>query len=88
MTWTTGINPIEFADSFYPNPASEFIIIQSANNSLASMEIMDLNGKILLRKDFISDNEVVDVTSLENGIYLVRTYNEGYSIITKLLVCR
>jgi PKD repeat protein len=88
MTWTTGINTIEFTDSFYPNPASEFIIIQSTNNSLASLEIIDLNGKILLRKDFLSDNEVVDVTSLENGIYLVRTYHQGYSRITKLLICR
>lgn len=88
MTWTTGIIPIEFADSFYPNPASEFIIIQSTNNSLTSLEILDLNGKILLRKDFLSDNEVVDVTSLENGIYFVRTYHQGYSRITKLLICR
>ena len=55
----------------YPNPASDKINIQHGNNSLAdiAIEIMDVSGRVLLRKK--GENKI-DIRSLKRGIYLIQ----------------
>ncbi|MDI9257897.1 VPS10 domain-containing protein [Flavobacterium sedimenticola] len=53
-----------------PNPAREFITVVSNSDSLVStLSIYDMSGKKI--KD-ISNQQHIDISSLENGIYLIK----------------
>ena len=53
----------------YPNPSSDHITIQNANG-FQNLEILDLNGKILIS----SLHPSVQLSALTNGTYFVRCY--------------
>lgn len=59
----------------YPNPAKNQISINSWNKSITfqeNLKIFDLNGRELMRFDDIQSDVVMDVNTLETGIYLVQ----------------
>ena len=53
----------------YPNPSSDQITIQNAND-FQNLEILDLNGKILIS----SIHPIVQLATLSSGTYLVRCH--------------
>jgi uncharacterized repeat protein (TIGR01451 family) len=65
--------------SFYPNPSENTIVI----NTLQSTEIKIINmlGEIIIENP-VQDKSVIDISSLANGIYYIKT-KEGF--ITKLI---
>jgi hypothetical protein len=65
------VNTIENRSiSLYPNPATNFITIQSQNNQFIVFEIRDISGMIL-KKGAIQDNSI-NVSDFDQGIYFVR----------------
>ncbi|MES2780155.1 MAG: multicopper oxidase domain-containing protein [Bacteroidota bacterium] len=55
----------------YPNPTSDFVTLNLPDgNMLADVRIMDVQGKVVLQKNAVSNN-TIDITSLSNGQYLV-----------------
>jgi hypothetical protein len=58
----------------YPNPAENTINIESGNSGQLTMT--DLQGRIVLQKDF-DGNEMLDVTSIEQGRYFVSLRTEN-----------
>ncbi len=76
-------NNFEISDfEIAPNPANDFVKILS-NEKIESFEILDLQGKIVL-KDKISNN-LVDVSQLSKGIYLIKIKSNDKSGIRKLI---
>ncbi len=76
-------NDFEFTDfEIAPNPANDFVKILS-NEKIESFEILDLQWKIVL-KDKISNN-LVDVSQLSKGIYLIKIKSNDKSGIRKLI---
>lgn len=65
----------------YPNPTSgEFSIQASEAEGFFSVEITDLNGRIVSTlKNYISGNEIksIDLSLSENGVYFVKIYNNS-----------
>ena len=64
----------------YPNPASDFIILDmnaSAMNS--SIEIFDAYGKQVM--SVIYSGEDIDISSLTAGVYFVKTPSHSYKFI-------
>ncbi len=57
----------------FPNPASEFLKIQ--NENVVRIEIIDINGTILINQDIPADN--LDVSKLNSGIYLIKIYKNN-----------
>lgn len=73
--------------SVYPNPASDFIIIDSKiNDDNAQIIIKDLTGKSVARKPISSIKEIISIDNLVNGLYLISLMSNNIEIYTEKLV--
>jgi hypothetical protein len=83
----TGKNDLKLNNdqlSVYPNPASVQFIIETTNTEKQTMQLFDLNGKLVLTES-MTGKAIIDVSNLNDGVYnLTLTSNEG--IINKKLV--
>jgi uncharacterized repeat protein (TIGR01451 family) len=85
-TWTTefvpflGVNAFD-SDTFeyYPNPTSDVVnfSLKNTSTSIDSIEVMDILGKTLLSKTINFYQASIDMSSLANGIYLVKISANG-----------
>lgn len=64
----------------YPNPVDNVLIIRSEYP--VDLTILDANGKLRLAAPNITGLQLVNVESLEKGIYLLRTYNRILNTLT------
>lgn len=79
----------------YPNPAKNNFSIQFPKNSASDLEITIVNtsGQVV-KKQIISKNELInneksiDVSNLNNGIYLVQLYSNSYTKAFKLAISK
>lgn len=71
----------------YPNPANDYFTLEFENSKLIDKEfvysIFDMNGKVLIKQKIQDKN--VDVSFLQNGIYLLTVEVDG-SIVRKSFV--
>ncbi|MBL0135205.1 MAG: T9SS type A sorting domain-containing protein [Chitinophagaceae bacterium] len=58
---------------FYPNPVDNVLIVRSENP--VDIVIIDGNGKTRISQNQLSGLQMINVSSLEKGIYLIRVYN-------------
>ncbi len=81
--------------SIFPNPAKNNFSIQFPNTIDSDLEltIINTNGQVV-KKQFIAINEIInneksiDITNLNNGIYLVQLYSNSYSKAIKLAISK
>jgi len=67
-----------------PNPASEYIYIQNkANNN--KIEVLSLEGKILITTRIIDNQEKIDIKNLNSGIYLLRLKEPYWYVYSKFI---
>jgi subtilisin-like proprotein convertase family protein len=74
--------------SVYPNPASDVINIDFINSSNASIQLIDLNGR-LVREISKKDNNStfsLDVNDLNTGIYFIRVNQNGSESVKKVII--
>lgn len=70
--------------TIYPNPAKNILNVKGENfSNSTAFEIRDLNGRIVKR---FTSEEQVDISTVNNGIYLVSRVEKGQVIQTKKLV--
>ncbi len=69
----------------WPNPANNFLNVASDNNTIDYITIMDLSGKILMRKSVGDNNISLDVSPLSNGTYLLETVSNGEISVMKFV---
>ncbi|MFD2561331.1 T9SS type A sorting domain-containing protein [Aquimarina rubra] len=69
--------------SFFPNPTKNVININSKNDLISSIEVLDATGKILVQKK--NNLDVVDLSNLSTGLYYMNVYGES-ARITKTVV--
>ena len=70
----------EIAFSVYPNPASDYIIIKSANNEYlnsCTIDIYDIYGRNVGIKHVLSVNGKINVSHLQAGYYIVKILQEN-----------
>lgn len=93
FVWKNFSNIVETADfigetseevlSVFPNPVSDFINISC--KSMKSLEIISIEGRIVMNTSVSSDNINLDVSDLPSGMYIVRiTTKQG--CLTKEIV--
>jgi GH35 family endo-1,4-beta-xylanase len=76
-----GVENIDFAA--YPNPFdSAFTLVSPLNSSL---KIYNLYGNVLLNKNVLSGNELIDLSGLPNGIYILMVQSGGLTKVSRLL---
>ena len=66
----------------YPNPTNGLVHIYGVED--ASISIYSINGKLINSNDLINENSV-DLSSLPNGIYLVKVQKHGAVLTKKFL---
>lgn len=89
---TTAIRTNKTVDfTIYPNPTNSVINIQFANSSSidknATIEVIDLVGKIILQQNVFFNNETksLDVSNLSKGIYMISIRSEGQNNVTSFI---
>ena len=63
----------------FPNPAIDYLNISDADNKIKSVELIDINGKILLS----TEEKNINVSLLASGIYTIRLALKDKVITTK-----
>lgn len=76
--------------TIYPNPVNNLLNIQLPNtvlNKPATIELVDLVGKIILQQEILLDNdiELLDVSNLTKGIYMINIKYEGQNNVSKFI---
>jgi len=62
-----------FDFKLFPNPASEFINVQSNSSTIYSIEIYNMNGVIVQKSNFNMQERInLSISELNSGIYLVK----------------
>lgn len=70
--------------SIYPNPVGEYLKIQNnLNTKINSIEIYDLNGKLI--KQVNSNLENINVSDISSGNYIVNINSEAGNKVLKLI---
>lgn len=83
----TSIEEVINTVSVYPNPATEYIIVEAQNHNNQFI-IRDLTGKAVLSTT-VSGQKTIDVSSLASGYYLYQMQNPTNDIITgKILISK
>ena len=83
----TGIDELDKTNStfiVYPNPAKDFIIIES-ENVISEISIFDLKGKEMMKQNVMS-GENISVSTLSKGLYFLQIKNESTIQIKKLII--
>ena len=57
----------------YPNPASEYLTIQSAAGPVGNVMIFDTQGKMVFEKRISGNSGSIDIRSFSPGVYAVRS---------------
>lgn len=68
----------------FPNPTTGVVNIEMKNIGSYSLDIYDYTGKIALQIDNMENNQM-DISNLERGIYYVELWNSNERIISKVL---
>jgi hypothetical protein len=77
-TWSLGTGPNIHTTqriSIYPNPVEDFMYY-SSEKAVDRIEVTDLSGKLVIAEPVGSGNKL-DVSMLDNGIFLVNFYRES-----------
>ncbi|MBL7923872.1 MAG: T9SS type A sorting domain-containing protein [Bacteroidia bacterium] len=75
---TTGLNETAGTRSlkFSPNPASDMLRIETPMSTDCVLEILNINGQLMLRKTLGTGQNPVSVGALEEGVYIIRLLND------------
>jgi uncharacterized surface protein with fasciclin (FAS1) repeats len=87
VSTTTSISKLdEIIFEIYPNPATDFIRINS-KMGVESLIIRDITGRVVTQMNNLSSSQRIDLNGFKSGMYLV-TMKNGNSVSTKKLIVR
>lgn len=69
---------------FFPNPVSERLFLQKLNG-IQKIQIIDLGGRIIAEYTDASESDMIDVSSLNPGTYILRIFTSENIFNRKLL---
>lgn len=86
-TDTNGIRRAEnVAFSLYPNPATSSVTIDANGMGQAQVNVIDLNGSIVISTTIDNEPLHIDLSTLARGAYFVRLTNQNGTSVRKLIV--
>lgn len=82
-----GINEEITQDKYkiYPTPTNDILNIQTIDTEIYNLKICDLYGRVLLEKS-MNQSSQIDISSLDQGFYMVLIDNGKYKISKKIIV--
>jgi len=85
------INPISVKNIdnhnvlIYPNPAKDYINI-SLKSEIGLLKILDISGKLIIKKQINSSETSINISNLKSGIYFIEMSSGKNDLIIKLIV--
>lgn len=80
-----GVNePLKSEIEIYPNPVSEFLMIDIKENS--KIKIYNLLGTLILEKQITSSENKIDLSNIQNGMYLINIDTHSKLKTMKIIV--
>ena len=84
--YSVGVSETEFRPTVkvFPNPSNSQISVRmSTNDKIKNIDVIDLTGKLVISTTFVS---TLDVSNLNNGLYVMRVTDEkNRQIITRFV---
>lgn len=74
--------------SFYPNPASDFLIFKNTELLSSDIQISDVSGRIVCTILKQNTSAVTDISTLQPGIYFIKAESHEKVSIQKLVVVK
>ncbi len=65
----------EFTVNVYPNPASNYISINSNSDQLLDIMVLDAKGQIILHKEKQNQHSIISLHELTKGVYILQISN-------------
>ena len=69
----------------YPMPVSDKLMINSKNNELTYLELVAVNGKVILKKEFIQTTSL-DISHIVKGIYFLNLKTVEGELTKKIII--
>ncbi|MEP5341826.1 MAG: T9SS type A sorting domain-containing protein [Algibacter sp.] len=69
--------------SLYPNPLSDVLNIDNADG--ATLEIYNVVGKLVLKKEIVGANQTIDLNNLKTGLYITKIKGNNKIITSKII---
>ena len=69
----------------YPNPTSNTLYIESEDATIDHIVVLDLTGKEILHQDILGNRGEINVSSLPNGVYMLKALCNGSFQISKFV---
>ena len=88
VTNTVGIQDFSLNNNFiniYPNPTTDLISIENKGNEKSILSIYNTTGELVLENQLTNEKNIVDVSSLSTGMYIVKIFSVHGTIQKKLL---
>ncbi|MGC4129353.1 MAG: T9SS type A sorting domain-containing protein [Bergeyella sp.] len=81
-----GVLQSNFSDdiSISPNPAKDFISVNSGNLKISSVQIFTTSGEIVTSRNGLSGGKI-DVSALPKGVYIMKINADGKSVSKKFI---
>ena len=71
----------------YPNPSNNGIFkITTTNQEIISLQVFDLSGRLIIKKSDISNNDVINLSQYQKGIYMARLSSKTKNEVLKLIL--
>lgn len=89
LTSLAGVSAVSKNDLFsvYPNPASNYVVVESEENTLLDeVKITDVSGKTIYKTNPTSSTSTIAIDQLNNGLYFVIVTKGKESYIQKLII--
>jgi hypothetical protein len=71
--------------NLYPNPTAGLLVVSKDMSGMASMELTDLNGKVLMSQLFDSATQL-DLATYPKGIYLLNIQMNGVHFVERIVL--
>ena len=71
--------------SAYPNPASDYVNVHLVGIENANLQLLNSNGQVVQIHNMVTDNQMISLSELSNGIYFLKFEHNGRSVTKKII---
>ena len=76
---------IEERFKLYPNPTADILKISNAKRAMYNVDIIDINGRVLISKSFNETHSELNLGNLATGVYIVKIRTTLSEIVKRVI---
>ncbi|MEN0046720.1 MAG: family 43 glycosylhydrolase [Bacteroidota bacterium] len=61
----------------YPSPVSDLMYIEQPEAGTYTLEILSITGRVVRKKMYHTNNDIINLTDLSEGVYVLRLFNQN-----------